>query len=138
MKRILLVANRTACEQHLIDEVRRRRAEGPCTFHLLIPNSHPGGAVWTDEGAELMAHQRLEEALDTLAVAGVTLTGSVGDANPVAAVGDLLRHDTFDEIIVSTLPLGISRWLGQDVVRRMRSAHGLPVTHVVAEKVSVN
>jgi len=136
MRRVLLVANRTACEQHLIDECRRRRAEGPVSFHLLVPASHPAG-TWTDDQAERMAKERLAEALDTLSVAGISCTGSVGDANPVAAVGDLLRHDRFDEIVVSTLPQGVSRWLGQNVVRRMRSAHGLPVTHVVAEPATV-
>lgn len=132
MKRILIVANRTACEQHLIDEVRRRRAEAPTSFHLLVPATHPAG-TWTDAQAEKLAKERLAEASDTLAAAGVSVTGSVGDANPVFAVGDLLRHERFDEIIVSTLPQGVSGWLGQNVVRRMRSSFDLPVAHVVAE-----
>ena len=132
MKRVLLVANRTACEQHLIDECRRRRAEGPTSFHLLVPATHPAG-TWTDAQAEKLAKERMVEATDVLAAAGISCTGSVGDANPVFAVGDLLRHDRFDEIVVSTLPQGVSGWLGQNVVRRMRSSFGLPVTHVVAE-----
>jgi hypothetical protein len=136
MTRILLVANRTACEQHLLEEVRRRREAGPCELHLLVPASHPPG-TWTDEQAEREARARLAEALTALAAAGFDATGSIGDANPVTAVGDLLRHDRFDEIVVSTLPAGVSRWLGQNVVRRMRSAHGLPVTHVVAEPATV-
>jgi hypothetical protein len=132
VRRILIVANRTACEQHLIDELRRRRAEAPTSYHLLVPSTHPAG-TWTDAQAEHLAQERLVEAMDNLAAAGISVTGSVGDANPVFAVGDLLRHDRFDEIIVSTLPAGVSRWLGQNVVRRIRNSFGLPVTHVVAE-----
>lgn len=136
MTRVLLVANRTACEQHLLEEVERRRAAGPCELHLLVPMSHPSG-TWTDDQVARMARERLAEALAELASHGIDATGSVGDANPVTAVGDLLRHDRFDEIVVSTLPQGMSRWLGQNVVRRMRSAHGLPVTHVVAQPAHV-
>jgi hypothetical protein len=75
--------------------------------------------------------------LDTLAVGGIGATGEIGDANPVLAVEDLMRRgEMFDEIIVSTLPAGVSRWLAGNVVRRLRTHTGLPVTHVVAEQVS--
>jgi hypothetical protein len=136
MTRVLVVANRTACEQHLLDEVARRRAAGPCEVHLLVPKAHPAG-TWTDDQVADLARERLAEALAELSAHDIDATGSIGDANPVTAVGDLLRHDRFDEIVVSTLPQGISRWLGQNVVKRIRSAHGLPVTHVVAEPAAV-
>lgn len=137
MKRILVIANRTLCEQHLLDEVHRRRDMGQVTFHLLVPASHPSGA-WTDAQAEREARARMDDLLDTLAAAGIGATGDIGDANPVLAVGDLTRAgETFDEIIVSTLPVGVSRWLDRNVVRRLRTHTGLPVTHVLAEQVSV-
>lgn len=133
MKRVLVVANKTLCEQHLIDALRARREAGPCRFHLLVPASHPPGA-WTDAGTEQEARARLEDILDTLAVAAIPAAGEIGDASPVTAVEDLLRRESFDEIIVSTLPRGISRWLSQNAVRRIGRL-GLPVTHVVAERV---
>jgi hypothetical protein len=132
MKRVLVVANRTLCEQHLLDELRRRRAEGAVQFHFLVPATHPHGS-WTDGQAEAQARARLAEVLDTTAVGGIAATGEIGDANPVYAVGDVLRREPFDEIIVSTLPVGASRWLGQNVVHRIRSRFGRPVTHVLAE-----
>ena len=134
MKRILVVANRTLCEQHLLDELRRRRAGGAVTFHFVVPATHPSGWTWTESQAELEARARLEALVDTLAVAGIGATGEIGDASPVAAVTDVLRREPFDELIISTLPVGLSRWLSQNVVRRLRST-GLPVTHVVAEQV---
>ena len=132
MKRVLVVANRTLCEQHLLDELRRRRSEGAVQFHFLVPASHPHGS-WTDGQAEAQARARLAEVLDTTATGGIGATGEIGDANPVYAVGDVLRRETFDEIIVSTLPAGTSRWLGQNVVHRIRTRFGRPVTHVLAE-----
>jgi len=132
MKRALVVANKTLCEQHLIDALRARRAAGPARFHLLVPASHPTGA-WTDADTEREARARLEEILDTLAAAAIPAVGEIGDASPVTAVDDLLRRESFDEIIVSTLPSGVSRWMAQNVVRRL-GHFGLPVTHVVAEQ----
>ena len=89
MKRILIVANRTLLEQHLLDEVRRRREAGQVQLHVLVPATHPKGR-WTDHQAEEAAAARLAEVLDLLAVAGIGAEGSVGDASPVLAVQDLL------------------------------------------------
>src|SRR5207248_5157494 len=91
MRRIVVIASRTLCEQHLLDELHRRRELGEVTFHLLVPASHPHGG-WTDAQAIAEARARLDEMLDTLAVAGIGATGEVGDANPVFAVGDLMRR----------------------------------------------
>ena len=135
MKRVLVVANKTLCEQHLLDALRARRAAGPSMFHLLVPASHPAGA-WTDAHVEREARARLAEILDTLAVGGIPAIGEIGDASPVTAVEDLLRREQFDEIIVSTLPSGLSRWQASGVVRRLERL-GLPLTHVVAEPVAV-
>jgi hypothetical protein len=133
MKRVLVVANRTLCEQHLLDAIRARREAGSAAFYLLVPASHPPGS-WTDAQARREAGRRLEKSLQTLRIGGIPATGEVGDPSPVNAVGDLLRREPFDEIIVSTLPHGVSRWLRQNVLRRM-THFGLPVTHVVAEPV---
>ena len=134
MKRILVVANRTLLEQHLLDELRRRRAETIVQVHVLVPANH-GTGFWTDQQAEVEARARLADLLDTLAAAGIGATGEIGDQRPIDAVCDLLRTRSFDEIVVSTLPAGISKWLSQNVVRRLQAATGLPVTHVVAEAV---
>ena len=132
MERILIIANQTLCEQHLLDEIHRLRDEGPVRLHLLVPASHPPGA-WTDGSVRAAARRRLEDSLETLAIAGIVADGEVSDANPVAAVADVLRHQRFDRIVVSTLPSGRSRWLAQGTVRRL-ARFGLPVTHVVAER----
>ena len=129
-RRILVVANRTLCGRPLLDELHRREREGRVEFYMLVPASHPHGG-WTDYSAREEAQERLAEITRTLASDGIVATGEVVDANPVYGVGDVLRRDAFDEIIVSTLPHGVSSWLANNVVRRMRT-YGLPVTHVVA------
>jgi GABA permease len=78
------------------------------------------------------ARATLEQAITDFAEAGVAVSGQVGDENPLLAVGDVLRETTFDEIIVSTLPAGPSRWLKRDLPHRVEREYGLPVTHVVA------
>lgn len=148
MNKVLVVANRTLCDQHLLDAINRHRRVGPVSFHVLVPVAvspwrwavaGPDAIAWAAVDAELdpaaEAEGRLAALLDTLAVAGVAATGEVCDANPVAAVEQIVRERPFDEIIVSTLPQGISRWLRGDVPDRIRSRTGLPVTHVVPENV---
>jgi hypothetical protein len=47
------------------------------------------------------------------------------------AIQDAVNLGHFDEIIISTLPRRVSRWLKLDLVSKTR-ALGLPVTHVEA------
>jgi hypothetical protein len=133
----LVVAHRTLVEDHLLDHVRALCAEGDCTFHLVVPVRHPRGA-WTDGEVEAAARRRLDEGLAAFERVGAEVTGEVGDANPVYAVGTAIRaHPDQDwaGIIVSTLPRGVSRWLGLDVVSRLRHEYeDLPVTHLEAAR----
>ena len=77
-----------------------------------------------------VARRRLELALPGLRdAAGHSVTGQVGDANPLAAIHDALHLHGFDEIIISTLPWRLSRWMRVDLPSKVR-ALGLPVTHV--------
>ncbi|MGH2686268.1 MAG: hypothetical protein ACRDJP_12450, partial [Actinomycetota bacterium] len=64
---------------------------------------------------------------------GAEVIGGVGDANPLQAIGDVLRDWSFDEVVLSTLPAGASRWLRQDLPHRVERQFKLPVTHVVGE-----
>ena len=137
-RRILIVANQTAAGEHLKHLVRERLEEGPCSFTLLVPATPPAGTMtWTDEDATKLAHQRMDQALEGLREAGAEVEGLVGDGSPADAVAALVdiegyeHHQPFDEIILSTLPPGISRWLKQDLPHRMQRRYGIPVTHVI-------
>ena len=132
MRRYLVVANQTVGGEHLLDQLRSRMTEGPCTFHVVVPASHPSGA-WSEGQVISAATARLEEAMARFREVGAEVTGEVGDASPLRAVGDALIAASYDEIILSTFPPGPSRWLKQDVVHRIQRLYSLPVTHVVAE-----
>lgn len=62
---------------------------------------------------------------------GAVADGEVGDIHPLRAIGDVPAREDFDEIIISTLPQGISRWLKMDLPDRVARRFDLPVTHVV-------
>src|SRR5687768_13156475 len=130
MDRCLVVANKTLLSDELLDAVRGRMGERPCEFHLLVPASHPWRA-WSDGSIKAAARERLEEGIAHFAEHGITCTGEIGDANPVFAVTDVLLHQRFDEVIISTLPVGPSAWLHQDVPARLRRVVRVPVTHVI-------
>ena len=142
MRRYLVVAHKTMGGAHLLDELHRLREEDPyCTFHLIVPATHPATGAWDDLHVEQAAEAVLDEMLERLATMRIGATGEIGDANPVAAVGDTLRREgtrAFAGIILSTLPKGISRWWLFDVPRRMSSEYPrLPLTHLVAEEAPV-
>jgi GABA permease len=133
MRRYLVVANQTLLSEELRAAVRERLGRPPCRFHVLVPATPPKDQLFWTEGAALhVARERLEQALAWMHAEGAISTGSIGDADPVLAVGDALPRDQFDEIVVSTLPPGLSRWVRQDLPHRIARHTELPVSHVVA------
>ena len=71
--------------------------------------------------------------LERLREMGAEADGEIGDRDPVMAVRDALRGREVDEVIVSTLPKGLSRWLGEDVPSRLRDSVKVPVTVVTQD-----
>ncbi len=136
MRRYLVVANQTLGGEPLMARVRDCLASGPSSFHIVVPATPPRDHLLpTDEEAREIAKGRLDRAVARLRELGAEVDGEVGDADPVQAIGDAIRQSSFDEIILSTLPAGPSRWLRRDVPHRVEMAFRLPVTHVVGEPV---
>lgn len=136
---VLLVANRTAADAPLVEAVRRRARQGPATFHLVVPATPQGlhRVVDPEVAGREVAGERLGQALPILSqAAGREVTGHVGDANPLCAVEDALNLQGFDEVILSTLPWRVSRWLRVDLPRKIR-ALGVPVLHVQQSELAV-
>ena len=133
--RVLVVAHRTAATPALLDAVASRAAAGPATFTLLVPRvTHGLDRVMDPEDADDSEAQAvLELALPLLEKAvGATVAGRVGDPNPYDAVQDAVNILGFDEIIISTLPHRVSRWLHSDLPSKLK-ALGLPITTVTAQ-----
>ena len=137
MAKVLVVANRTAESPELLEALKKRAGEGECEFTLLVPAT-PHGITWA---ADMFAGQEEAEGhrqafVDELREEGIPLKDAkVGDADPLAAVQDECNMSEYDELIVSTLPLHLSKWLHLDLPSKARAATGLPVTHVVGSEV---
>jgi hypothetical protein len=132
---ILVVANRTADSPDLIEALCRRAAEAPTRFTLLVP-AVPHGLAWAADmkAGWSEAALRADRAGSRIRRSGLELEEViVGDPDPFAAVGDVLHAREFDEVVVSTLPRKISRWLAVRLPGRLRRTLDLPVTEVVAQ-----
>jgi hypothetical protein len=132
--RYLIVANQTLNSSHLREAVTQLVGRGPAHLHLLVPATPARHQLtWTEGEARSIAQQRLDQALAVYRGLPATVSGQVGDANPLLAIRDQLdAGQHVDLIVVSTLPPGLSRWLRNDLARRIRRSCALPVQHVVA------
>jgi hypothetical protein len=132
--RVLVVANKTAATPALLDAVRERASRGPCTFTLLVPNTAHGlhRVMDPEDQDRSEAETTLELALPLLSeAAGRRVDGLIGDPDPLSAIQDAINLHGFDEIILSTLPTRVSRWLRLDLPHKVAGL-GLPVTTVTA------
>ena len=127
--KVLVVANRTSSTPRLLEEVRRRAKEKPCTFTLLIPDA--GGSVLPGAAGRAAADWTLATALPLLTKAAHREVDSrIGGPDPFTAVKEAIADGGYDEVIISTLPRRTSTWLRRDLVCRVERL-GVPVTAIV-------
>ena len=141
MIRVLLVANKTLGSGEVSEFVRSRMGEEECHFTLLVPatpRSHRErhlflnvreGVAPSREVEDDYAHarSRLEYGLGLLRGMGAAVDGDVGDPNPAKAISEVLTRRKFDEVALSTLPAGVSRWLRQDIPHKVERKFHIPV-----------
>jgi hypothetical protein len=145
MAHYLVVAHQTATSPDLLDRAKRIASEDrEAAFTLLIPATHPTNLlhwsaeshfVWVDDKTYGIAEQRAREARQRFEREGLRVERTtIGDASPVLAIEDELRHDPehYDTIVLSTLPAGRSRWLLSGIGSQV-AKFGLPVIHVGSE-----
>jgi hypothetical protein len=151
-RRYLVIANQTLAERELTEAIRERLEAGPSSFYLLVPNTSAGdlaariargapiapaaGDATVDVLATEHAQHRLGQLLADLRDLGADVDGGLGDPDPLTAASQLLERRQFDEIILSTLPQPISKWLGMDLPHRLQRHSGLPVTTITTKRVS--
>ncbi|WP_347059848.1 hypothetical protein ABC795_05200 [Blastococcus sp. HT6-30] len=144
MQRCLIVANQTLATETLCRAVHERITAGPHEFFLVAPatpaadevdgpSAYAGLGPSATDRAYALARQRLDRALDRLRDLGATVDGEVGDPDAVQAVRAALRHFPADEVVVSTLPSGLSQWLRRDLPARLRKGCDIPVSHLPAD-----
>lgn len=128
----LVVAGRTADSPSLVAKLAEMTRGGAPAFTLLVP-AVPHGFAWaTDMSAGWPeATARAERATRRMRDAGLRVEETiVGDPDPFAAVGDALHCRSFDEVIVATLPRGLSIWLKVGLPSRLRRLTDLPITRL--------
>jgi hypothetical protein len=155
----LVVANQTLGGAELKEEIKRRLEGGQSSFYVVVPVTPPhdypaiaqtsgqgGGslplvaastgpaAVVSDAEATAVAQHRLGGLLDELRHLGAEADGELGHHDPLVAVDSVLASRSFDEIVLSTLPQPISKWLGMDLPHRLHRHTKLPVTTVTSKE----
>jgi hypothetical protein len=147
--RVLVIANETLRADRLHQHLRARSLSGPgIELRIVVPIRPPiaadlgGGLVGTVplDSVDLVAivgdaEDRLAATVRTLASYGAYVSGQVVSVDPLAAVDNELATAPVDEIIISTKPRAISRWLGLDLPRRIARRHP-KVKVTVVENVS--
>ena len=153
-KQYLVVANQTLGGQKLIDAICDRMARGPAEFRVLVPatpathlidafGALSGGFPFDASGLPppdleareqgiAAAKENLDDELRRLREVGAIADGAVGDPNPLTAIQKAVAERQFDEIILSTLAPGISRWLALDLPHRVRRKVDVPLTVITA------
>ena len=123
-KRILVVANRTASTPILLDEVTRRAKRAAPRFTLLIPPEKAAheGDDWSLEHASALLARACGEPVKHL------------DCGPDAfdSIHRAVDAGAYDEIILSTPPEHLSRWIHHDLRHRLEHL-GLPVRVIPPE-----
>lgn len=135
--RVLVVAHKTAATQSLLDAVRARAQRGQSTFTLLVPNAAHGlhKVVDPEDQGASEARAVIDHAVPLLEEAAEgPVEALVGDPDPGAAIQDAINLHGFDEVIISTLPPRLSRWLKLDLPSKV-SGMGVPVTTVTPTEV---
>ena len=125
-KNILVVANVTAASDELVQTMKERAAEGDVSFMLLVPATPSGGG-------RAAASDQLAQACERLKAEGLDVDGMVGDGDPLVAVTEAWDPKRYDEIVITTLPMRVSKWLHAGLPERIARLTGAPVTHVIAQ-----
>jgi hypothetical protein len=124
---VLVVASVTAASPELIGALKERAGRGSVRATLVMPCGGPG------LHARDLAQPSLDAALEAWRDAGLEeVDGMVGDQDPFVAVREAWDPARYDEVIVSTLPTGASRWVRSDLPQRLARSIDTHVTHVVS------
>jgi hypothetical protein len=132
----LVVAGKSADYPGLIDGLRLHRHGAPTSFTLLVP-AVPTGFAWATDmhSGWPEAADRAERAAKRMRAAGLDLEEAiVGDPDAFAAVGDVVHAREFDEIVVATLPRGVSTWLRIGLPARLGRVTELPISRICVDR----
>ena len=135
MRSYMVVGNQTLDSPELAEAIRQRIGAEDSTFYLVVPATRISrGLTWDEDEARAAAQERMTATINRFHATGAQFSGEVGCEDPIQATRDALRGREVDEVILSTLPPGISRWLGQDVPSKLKGSIEVPVSVVTSQK----
>lgn len=144
VRRYLIVANDSLSNPGLVDFIRERESAG-AEFHVVAPQVAPS-VLHADPATGLIgpaAHTMVAEARDasraeaerrlagfrrSLGGLDSLVTSEVVLSDPITAIRMVMARSSFDEIVISAMAPGLSRWLRLDLPSRVERAFKLPVT----------
>jgi len=122
-RRYVIVANQTLAGPELMAAITERAdQEVPIEFHVVVPLR--GDANLAD------ARSRLERQLARFEELDVRATGEIGSSDPLTATEVAVQRAPTEEVLISTLPAGTSRWISTDLPSRVRRRLSVPVIHI--------
>ena len=133
----LVVAHQTAASPELLETLQTiALREHDAGFVLLVPATPVTHLLTWTEGESLdVARATAADAGRSLRAGGINLIDTViGVPDPLHAIEAELHFRTYAATIISTLPLGVSRWLKRDLPTRVRSKLGVEALHVVSQQ----
>ena len=131
-RRYLVLANRMLEEPWLFDRLSEL-AKDDVHFHIVVsPTPIEPDSDRTDDRNLALSTFRLRHIVDKLHEAGIEAEGEVGTVDPVRAVTRAVEREPADEILVATLPRGVSRWLEVDLPAALHRRFAVPVTTLTA------
>ena len=155
VRRYLIVANETLAGDRIPALVAERMSGGPSEFHILVPATRSretrrltavvgdpfsGYAIIDTIGLDEAiardragAEGRLVTFTSRLTSIGTEFTSEVGGPDPFLAIATVMERASFDEVIISTLPSSVSRWLRLDLPSRVRRTYPLPVVTITVD-----
>jgi hypothetical protein len=124
----LVVANRTAATDKVLDVLKAKAAESNQPLFIVVIPQEGGDGL-----AAAAARGRLGQTLERLRAAGLLCAGMIGDPDPYTATMNALQSFRVDEVVISTLAATRSGWMRADLIERVRRATPVPVEHIEAE-----
>lgn len=150
MPRYLVVANQTLGGEELKAEIRDRMSHADAEFHVLVPvtpmdeyrnSAGAGTSTFAGSGDVTAAHDearkqarhRMMALVGEIRDEGGVADGELGVADPLEAIQRATAGRVYDEILLSTFPQGISKWLKLDLPSRVERSFGGPVKAIISE-----
>ncbi|HZQ05188.1 MAG TPA: hypothetical protein VFD70_01325 [Anaerolineae bacterium] len=136
MKKYLVIAYYDGDLTPVKNVMRELAQDGQATFHVIVPATPSPSRewTWTEEEAYQAALRRLNSQIEELKSVGGQVNGQVLNYSALAAVEEALQKATYDEVIVSTPPAGITDTSYDEYEHHIRRLTQIPIRYVVNDQ----